>query len=93
MQGTMSNKRATKHLRDASFGFSKVIECENFFLYVLGNKNSFEAIIDNPPWDLWLLRVYFRFVRFLLVLPGRATEFECFVKIFQCGPKMEIYNL
>ena len=32
LQGTMSNKRATKHLRDASFGFAKVIECDFFFV-------------------------------------------------------------
>ena len=44
-------------------------------------------MLDNPPWDLWFPRLYFRFVRFLykpcvIILQRRAIEFECFVIIF-----------
>ena len=86
LQGTMSNQRATEHL-SCSFGFLKVLECENFFEYVLENGESFDAIVDNPPWDIWFLKIYFRFLRFLckpcmIILPRGATQFECFVNVF-----------
>ena len=63
LQGTMSNRRATEHL-SCSFAFLKVIDCENFFKYVLEKGESFDAIVDNPPWDIWFLKIYFRFLWF-----------------------------
>ena len=86
LQGTMSNHRATETL-SRSFGFKKVLDCDNFFEYVLGNSESFDAVVDNPPWDHWFLGIYFRFIRFLckpciIILPQGATQFECFLNVF-----------
>ena len=50
-QGTNSNGMANKHLEDPAFGFLEVVECENFFEFALENRNKFDAVIDNPPWD------------------------------------------
>ena len=67
--------------------FLKVIDCENFFEFVLENRESFDAIVDNPPLDIWFLKIYFRFLRFLCKpcinkLPKGATQFECFLNVF-----------
>ena len=87
LQGTMSNHRATEILSSRFFGFSKVLECKNFFTFVLQNSESFDAIVDNPPWDFWFLKLYFRFLRFLgkpcvIILPTGATQWECFLNVF-----------
>ena len=48
---------ANQHLSDPVFGM-QVVGCRNFFETVLNNQNSFDALVDNPPWDSWFLKMY-----------------------------------
>ena len=87
LQGTNSNGRINKYLADPSFGFSKIVSCENIFDFILLASDSFDALVDNPPWDKWFLNLYFRFIRFMkkpcvIILPAGATELESFLNVF-----------
>ena len=87
LQGTNSNGRINEYLADPSFGFSKIVNCENIFNFILSESDSFDALVDNPPWDKWFLNIYFRFIRYMekpcvIILPKGATELESFLNVF-----------
>ena len=77
------------------FGFRDVIECDNFFEFALKNRNKFQAVLTNPPWDHFFLEVFYKFLLFLekpfvLILRSNATRPNLFINVFGTQSKRTI---
>ena len=77
------------------FGFADVLGCDDFFEYSLKNRDSFDAVVTNPPWDEHFLKVFYKYLLFLqkpfiLILRDRGTRHHLFEKVFGLGSSRTI---
>ena len=92
LEATTSDGFSTDFLRKNKdlFGFAEVVGCHDFFKYSLANKGSFDAVVSNPPWDEYFLKVLYEYLLFLkkpfvLILRTGGTRHHLFQKIFGVG--------
>ena len=89
LEATTSDGFSTSFLRKnkKKLGFSEVVGCVDFFKYSLKERDSFDAIVTNPPWDENFLKVFYKYLLFLkkpfvLILRSRGTRHHIFQKVF-----------
>ena len=99
LEATTSDGFSTSFLRKykKQFGFSKVVSCVDFFKYSLKERDSFDAIVTNPPWDENFLKVFYKYLLFLkkpfvLILRSRGTRHQHFQKVFGASSQRTIIS-
>ena len=92
LEATTSEDFSTNYLRcnKIKFGFADVVGCKDFFEYSLKERDNFDAVVTNPPWDESFLKVFYKFLLFLnkpfvLILRRRGTRHHLFQKVFGDG--------
>ena len=92
LEATTLDDFSTSYLRSnkTKFGFADVVGCKDFFEYSLKERDSFDAVVTNPPWDESFLKVFYKYLLFLrkpfvLILRRRGTRHQLFQKIFGYG--------
>ena len=90
LEATTSDDFSTSYLRTNKnkFGFADVVGCKDFFEYSLKERDNFDAVVTNPPWDESFLKVFYKFLLFLnkpfvLILRRRGTRHHLFQKVFR----------
>ena len=92
LEATTSDDFSTSYLRTNKnkFGFADVVGCKDFFEYSFKERDNFDAVVTNPPWDESFLKVFYKFLLFLnkpfvLILRRRGTRHQLFQKVFGDG--------
>ena len=92
LEATTSNNFLESNIlsNKIKFGFADVVGCKDFFEYSLKERDNFDAVVTNPPWDESFLKVFYKFLLFLnkpfvLILRRRGTRHQLFQKVFGDG--------
>ena len=89
LEATISDGYSTNYLQrnKNKFGFAKVLGCSDFFDFSLRERDNFDAVVSNPPWDENFLKLFYQFLKllekpFVLILRRRAVRHKNFVVVF-----------
>ena len=92
LEATTSDGYSTRYLNcnKGMFGFAKVIGCSDFYDFSLRERNSYDAIVTNPPWDEGFLKIFYQYLfkigkPFVLILRSSGTRHKMFVDVFGKG--------
>ena len=80
-----------------SYWFAEVVGCSEFFDFSLRERDNFEAVVSNPPWDEHFLKLFYQFLKllgkpFVLILPRRAVRHKNFVDVFGKSSHMTVID-
>ena len=67
LEATTSDGFSTSYLRSnkSKFGFAEVVGFQNFLEYSLRERDSFGAVVTNPPWNESFIKVVYKYLLFL----------------------------
>ena len=92
LEATTSDGYSTRYLdhNKGKFGFAKVVGCSDFFDFSLRERDSFDAIVTNPPWDDCFLKIFYQYLfmigkPFVLIFRSNGRRHKNFVDVFGKG--------
>ena len=92
LEATVSDGFSTNYLEHSKqkFGFASVAGCSDFFDFSLRERDSFDAVVSNPPWDESFLKLFYQYLLqlrkpFVLILRSRGVRHKNFVDVFGCS--------
>ena len=99
LEATVSDGYSSNYLQrnKKKYGFAKVVGCSDFFDFSLRERDNFDAVVSNPPWDEHFLKLFYQFLKllgkpFVLILPRRAVRHKNFVDVFGKSSHMTVID-